>query len=83
MPPQSLDTVRRLAVETLKLPAPLLDRANSLRDAGIDSLAALDLIFAVETHFGIVIGAQDVAGMRSLADLATSVDRLMLQQGAP
>ena len=77
MTPLSLEMIRRLAVETLNVPETALDRAVTLRDAGIDSLSALDLIFAVEGHFGISIAAQDVASMSSLADLAASVDRLI------
>jgi len=77
MTPLSLDMIRRLAVETLNVPEIALERAATLRDAGIDSLSALDLIFAVEGHFGISIAAQDVASMNSLLDLATSVDRII------
>jgi acyl carrier protein len=76
MTPESLETVRRLATETLNVPESMLERACTLRDAGIDSLAALDLIFAIEGHYGISISAQDVAQMQSLSDLAASVDRL-------
>ncbi len=76
MNPVSLERIRRLAVEALNVPEEALDHAVTLRDAGIDSLAALDLVFAVEGHFGISIAAQDVATMNSLNDLAASVDRL-------
>lgn len=76
MTPDSLDTVRRLAVETLNLPASAVARASTLREAGIDSLAALDLIVAIEVHYGISIAARDVEHIQSLNDLAVSVDRL-------
>lgn len=73
---QSLDTVRRLAVDTLNLPDSVVATATTLEEAGIDSLSAIDLIFATEAHFGITIAANDLANMRSLADLAACVDRL-------
>jgi acyl carrier protein len=76
MTPQTLETVRRLAVETLKVPETTLSRARTLHEAGIDSLATLDLVFAVEGHYGISISADDMQCMRSLNDLAASVDRL-------
>ncbi len=80
MTPESLEAVRRLAVETLNVPAVALEGARTLRDAGVDSLAALDLVFAVEGYFGISLAAQDVATMQSLTDLATSVDRLISRE---
>jgi hypothetical protein len=52
MSTQSLDTVRRLAVETLNVPASTLLVATSLKEAGIDSLAIIDLVFTIEAHFG-------------------------------
>jgi len=76
MTPQTLQTVRQLAVETLNVPESTLARTTTLREAGIDSLAAIDLIFAVEGHYGISIAEAEVEQMRSLTDLAASVDRL-------
>jgi acyl carrier protein len=80
MIPQSLDIVRHLAVEVLDLPERKVTGASTFQDAGIDSLSAIDLMFAVESHFGITISANDVAQMRSLADLAACVDRLTAQE---
>ncbi|MEJ1966617.1 MAG: acyl carrier protein [Gammaproteobacteria bacterium] len=73
---QSLDIVRRLAVDTLNLPDSVVATATTLQEAGIDSLSAIDLIFAIEAYFGITIAANDLANMRSLSDLAACVDRL-------
>jgi acyl carrier protein len=76
MTPQTLATVRRLAVETLRVPEGALTTTTTLADAGVDSLGALELVFAVEGHYGISIDATEVARIRSLGDLAASVDRL-------
>ena len=76
MTPHTLDTVRRLAAETLNVPECLLEDAGTLGEAGIDSLAAIDLVYAVEGHYGISLSLYDVQQMRSLNDLAASVDRL-------
>ncbi len=80
MIPQSLDIVRHLAVETLDLPKRKVTGTSTFRDAGIDSLSAIDLVFAVESHFGITLTANDVAQMHSLTDLAACVDRLTAQE---
>lgn len=76
----TFDTIRRLAVNTLGVAEEPLMRAGSLREAGIDSLAAIDLIYAIENRFGIYIPAEDLAQVRSLRDLAVIADRLITRQ---
>jgi acyl carrier protein len=76
MTPQSLPTVQRLAAETLNLPIDAMVPTVTFREAGIDSLTTIDLLFAVEGHFDITLPPEELQQLRSLADLATSVDRL-------
>ena len=73
---QSLPTVQRLAAETLNLPLDAMVPTITLREAGIDSLSTIDLLFAVEGHFDITLPPEELRQLRSLADLAASVDRL-------
>ncbi len=80
MTPLSLETVRSIALSTLDLPPRQLNETTTLQDAGVDSLAMLDLIFALEGHFGIKFGPMDIANLRSLTDLAACVDRLIAQE---
>ena len=77
MHPPCLAIVRRIAVDTLDVPQSRLLSATTLEDAGIDSLAATDLVFAVEGHFGITISPGDLPCLRTLGDLAACVDRLI------
>jgi acyl carrier protein len=77
---QSLETVRSIALSTLNLPQRQLNETTTLREAGVDSLAILDLVFAIESHFGIRIGPADLANLRSLKDLAACVDRLIAHE---
>jgi acyl carrier protein len=79
MMPQTLATVRRLAIETLAIPESALSDDTTLADAGVDSLSALELVFAVEGHYGISIDPADADRIQSLGDLAASVDRLTEQ----
>ena len=76
----TFDTIRRIARDTLQLPDSVLLRATTLRDAGIDSLATLDLVFAVESHYGIHIAAEDLADVRSLRDFAVIAERLVSRE---
>jgi len=76
----TFDTIHRLATERLRLPGPRLLYANTLSDAGIDSLAAVDLIFAIEARFAITVSPEDVGSVRSLRDLAVLVDRIITRK---
>jgi acyl carrier protein len=80
MNPHSLSTVQRLAAETLGLPLHAMAPNVTLREAGIDSLSTIDLLFAVEGHFDITLPPQELQQLRSLSDLAASVDRLTAQE---
>jgi acyl carrier protein len=80
MNPQSLSTVQRLAAETLNLPLAAMTPTVSFREAGIDSLSTIDLVFAVEGHFDITLPPEELQHLRSLADLAASVDRLTARE---
>jgi acyl carrier protein len=76
----TFETIRRLAVDTLDVPEVLLLRARTLNEAGIDSLAALDLVFAIETHYGISIRAEELTEVSSLKDFAVIAERLISRE---
>lgn len=76
----TFETIHKLAVDKLQLPAERLMRATTLNEAGIDSLSAVDLIFAIESRFSIEISATDIASVESLRDLAVLVDRIITRK---
>ncbi len=78
----TFDTIRRLAVDTLEVPEVTLLRARTLREAGVDSLATLDLLFAIEAHYGIHISAEELVDVRSLHDFAAAAERLISRRAA-
>ena len=78
----TFDTIRRLAVDTLDVPEVTLLRARTLREAGIDSLASLDLLEAIEAHFGIHIPAEELAELDSLRGFAAVAERLIAREAA-
>lgn len=69
--------VRSLAAERLSVAPAVLDAATSLRDAGIDSLAAIDLIVAIEERFDVRFADSDLARLGTFEDLAAAVERLL------
>ena len=78
----TFDIIRRLAVDTLDVPEITLLRARTLREAGIDSLASLDLLSAIEAHFGIHIPAEELSDLDSLRDFATLAERLVAREAS-
>ena len=73
-------TIHRLATDMFSIPTEPLLRARTLREAGIDSLGAIDLIFAIESRFRISITPEEIDSVRSLRDLAAVVDRLVTRR---
>ena len=73
-------TIHRLAAEMFGIPTEPLLRARTLGEAGIDSLAAIDLIFAIESRFRISITPEEINDVHSLRDLAAVVDRLVTRK---
>ena len=73
--PQLLDFLRRMIIESLKLED--LDPAEIQEDEplfgeglGLDSLDALELVVAIEKHFGVVIENED-QGKEAFVSLRT------------
>lgn len=65
------DRVQRLFVETLKIPAPA--PATDLIETGVlDSLALVELLFALEQEFGVTIPLEelDIDSFRSIESIA-------------
>jgi acyl carrier protein len=74
--------IENLALETLNVSPERLRAATTFDEAGIDSLAAIDLVFAIEAHFGILIDADALARVHSLGDLIAVVDARVTATGA-
>ena len=57
------------------IPDEKLTPATQLADAGIDSLDALTILFAVEEHFKINIPDADARAAKTLGDISDAVAR--------
>lgn len=79
----SLEELQTLIHEKFGIDRALLTPDGSLRESGLDSLALVEILFAIEDHFGITMPdpqAQD--GIDTLAGLAEVVDKLRAPQTA-
>jgi acyl carrier protein len=73
--------IETLALEKLNVSPERLRAATTFEEAGIDSLAAIDLVFAVEAQFGILIDADQLMRVNSLGDLIALVN-ILVDDGA-
>jgi acyl carrier protein len=54
-----------------------MTRESALADAGIDSLDALTILFAVEEAFDIHIPDQDARSIKTFGDMVDAVQRIV------
>ena len=67
-----LEKVRDIIVETLGCDAEAVTPAASLADdLGADSLAAVELVMALEEAAGISIAEEDAANLQTVGDIMT------------
>jgi acyl carrier protein len=77
----SLEDLQTLIHEKFGIDPATLDPNTSMRESGLDSLALVEFLFAVEDQFGISMpDTQD--GIDTLAQLAQLVDKLRAAQAA-
>lgn len=63
--------------DTCHIPREQIHLTSELAALGVDSLGALDVVFAVENEFGITIEDQTAAGIRTVSDIVAGVERLL------
>lgn len=60
------DAIREVIASTFDLPATAVpDTASNQTIAGWDSLGQMELVFALEQRFGVVIDVEHIAGLQS------------------
>jgi acyl carrier protein len=82
MPDDLTDRVIRIIAATQKIPVESIDPDSSFEALKIDSLDAINILFALENEFNINIPDDQARAVRSLADLVALVERLRGGGGA-
>ena len=75
----SEDSVRQLLASFLKLPPARLQPDTRLDELGLDSLAAVELIFEIEERFGVRVPSERAAEFLSVRAIAEGVRALQAQ----
>jgi acyl carrier protein len=79
----TLERVRKVVAEVMRVPADTLDPAARIEDLGeTDSLTLAEIATALDAEFVVRVPSDDLAAARSVADLVALVDRLTAQSEA-
>lgn len=78
-PMSALEEIRSLIHKKYGVDPATLDPNASLRGAGIDSLTMVEILFAIEDHFGISV-PERFNGIDTLAELAAAVEELQAEK---
>ena len=79
----TLQSVQAILKANFDLPDEVMQPEARLEDLEIDSLAVIEVMFAVEEEFGITVPSEPAAmqtQMKTISDLVAYVDKLIAEQ---
>jgi acyl carrier protein len=82
MPEALIDRVRGIIAQTQKIPVETIKPESTFVDLKIDSLDAINILFALESEFNINIPDDAGEGLKTVQDLAAGIEKLMGGEGA-
>jgi len=82
MPDQVIDRVIRVISQTQKIPLETVKPESTFADLKIDSLDAINILFALENEFNINIPDDAGQELKTVNDLAAGVGKLLEGGGA-
>ena len=71
---KSIATSKRIPLETVTID-------SDFQQLGIDSMDAVEILFALENEFDISIPDDEVRNVRSVRDMVAGVERLLAAKG--
>lgn len=72
-----LERVIRVIAEAQRIPIETIRPEDTFAELNIDSLDGINIVFAIENEFGISIPDEGAKSLRSVADVAAGVERLL------
>ena len=75
--------ILRIIAETQRKDPAQVTIDSSFEDLGIDSMDAVNIVFALENEFNVNIPDEEVKNIRSVRDIVEGVRKLIGQAGAP
>jgi len=80
---ETLSVIKELAAKQFGGEPESVDADAPVDQLGIDSLGFLEFLFELEDRFGFPIPQDDVAGVRTLRELAGVIDSLSTTANSP
>lgn len=73
-----IDKVKDILSKQLRIEIDIIeDDTNVMDDLGADSLDVVEVLMAIEEHFGISVPDEDVASLKTVRDIADYVEAKM------
>lgn len=73
---RTLDTIKEIVAGYLNVDASTIkDDDNMIDDLGLDSLDSIELIINIEEKIGIELSDDELAGIKTIGELAVALDR--------
>ena len=70
-----IDKVKDILSKQLRIDIDTIDdNTNIMDDLGADSLDVVEVLMAIEEHFGISVPDEDVTGLKTVHDIADYVE---------
>ena len=71
----TFDKVKEIMIDTLNLDDADITESATLKDLGVDSIDAVEMIMALEEAFGIKIGDEEAAKLEKVSDIVRYIDQ--------
>ena len=76
MMPDTFDRVRRLVAQYLRIAPEIVGEDSKLEDLGLDSLGALELVFALEEEFKVKVPDERIPELRTVRAVCDGIEAL-------
>jgi acyl carrier protein len=82
MSDELIDRVRKVIAASKRIPEDRVTIDSAFEELGIDSMDAVEILFALENEFDINIPDEEVKTVRNVRQMAEGVERLLAAKSA-
>jgi len=77
-----MERVRKVIATSKRIPLETVTNESDFQQLGIDSMDAVEILFALENEFDINIPDEEVRSVRSVRDMCEGVEKLIAAKAA-
>ena len=82
MSDETMERVRKVIATSKRIPIETVTKDSDFQQLGIDSMDAVEILFALENEFDINIPDEEVRQVRSVRDMCEGVEKLVAAKAA-